>query len=174
MRRVAEIKLLEFAVSLRYYCPMNTKALNCAMVCNLIICEDLKSKRKGSTTDFDPFFQNFYLYVLSEIQDLDKETEDKDQWATTMSLRAALELAEEISTYFDASSRESFMSKLNIISKESETSSLRNIQALNPVIDADKFVYILLEEYLTSRRKLEVEIVESFLKNAHSDKGRRV
>lgn len=171
MRRVAELKLLEFLVSLRYYCPTNTQALNCAMICNVIICEDVKSKRKGSTTDFDIYFLNFYLYVLSEIQDQDKEDQQNDKSVSTMSLKVAIDLAEEISTYFDVSSREGFMTKLNSIARDTETSSVRGLPSTSPMIYIDKFIYILLEEYLTSKKKMEVEIIESFLMNAQSDKS---
>lgn len=57
--------------------------------------------------------------------------------------------------------------------------SLTNLATTTPVtgplsIDLDKLVYVLLEEYLSAKRKNELTFVEDFLKKLKSDKGKHL
>lgn len=62
MRRVAEMKLLEFIVSIKYYMKSKARALTAAMLCNLLVIED-PTIVKNSAANFDIYLQNFFAYV---------------------------------------------------------------------------------------------------------------
>lgn len=174
MRRIAELKLLEFIISLRSFAPHKSMALTCSMLCNLVTCDENKSKRKGSISDFDIYFQNFFLFILRELEEVTTNIQISDELVTTVELRAAIEVVEEISNHFDSSTKDSLLNKLNGIGTLGEASSMRNIQSSPSRIDLDKLIYILLDEYITAKRKLEVDIIENFLNKAQTDKGRAI
>jgi hypothetical protein len=67
MRRMAEIKLLEFIVSIKYYMKSKARALTAAMLCNLLSIED-PTIVKNSAANFDIYLQNFFAYVYQLFQ----------------------------------------------------------------------------------------------------------
>lgn len=171
MRRIAELKMLEFVISLRTYASQRTMALTCAMLCNLVQCDDSRSKRKGSPTDFDIYFQNFFLYILRELEEVTNNVRVSEDQVLTVDITAAIEVAEEISYYFDATTRDSLLKKLNSMGATSQAQATKSSRNSSNTIDLDKLLYIFLDEYITAKRKLEVDIVEAFLAKASSDKG---
>jgi hypothetical protein len=172
MRRIAELKLLELIISLRNFAPHKSMALTCSMLLNLVTCDETRSKRRGSPSDFDIYFQNFFIYILRELEEMSNNIQLSEDLVPIIELRAAIDLVEEICTHFEQSTKDALMSKLNSIGALGEPSSTRNLQTSENRIDLDKLVYILLEEYITSKRKLEVDIVESFLNKFQTDKGK--
>jgi hypothetical protein len=178
LRRLAEIRLLEFTTSLKFFCRSKTKALNCALLCNFATAEDSRVKRASPLTDFDLYIQNYFMYISRLVEDTagpilpsDDDTNYIELKFVKRFLIKALEVAEEITKHYEIATKEVFMNKLKAIAGSFEVSSVRSLNGAAVSIDIDKFYYILFEEYLTSKRRMEVEFIEEFLKKTKSDRG---
>ena len=74
--------------------------------------------------------------------------------------------------YNEMSSHDYFLTRLKNLSVSNEPASTKGLNEVLLWIDLDKFVYIMLEEYVSSKRKLEVEFTEEFIKKVKGDKGK--
>lgn len=148
-RRLAELKLLEFLISLRYYITKWPRAQLFGYMIKVIPYEKVSSE-SGFIPKIDIYSENFFLFVIKNLFN-SLEINEENDGNCTVPLEKTLKIVENILDVFVSE-----VDKRKIISKISKTKKQESI------IDFDKLIDIILQEYFEARKNRYRMLSKSF------------
>eukprot|EP00828_Plagiopyla_frontata_P021586 TRINITY_DN28172_c0_g1_i2.p1 TRINITY_DN28172_c0_g1~~TRINITY_DN28172_c0_g1_i2.p1 ORF type:complete len:429 (-),score=45.32 TRINITY_DN28172_c0_g1_i2:28-1314(-) len=170
IRRLAELKLLEFLVSLKYYCKLWSKALLFTNMCGITLYKSSTKDDGGFTYNFDIYTQNFVLESLKKLRKYQgsKFYLEHSEGYTWLHKDKLDEIQKEIMQFLPEVNKQRAVSKISKLIKRIERPE---DQQLMDGFDADKMMDIIMEEYFELKRKNYKIIQKGFAKLYESENG---
>ncbi|KAL4466811.1 hypothetical protein ABPG74_010408 [Tetrahymena malaccensis] len=159
-RRLAEIRLFEFLISLRYYMKNHTRAMTFALLCNV-------SQLSGSSGDnftfkFDIYIQYFFLFAFKRLNELKKHFIEQDGF-TYIPKDYLPELLRDVLIFITEGARQKILTRVG--------KACLKLNDDQEVIEVDKILDVYLEEYIEGKKKLIRNLTKNYSKIYESDHG---
>ena len=153
IRRLAEVKLLEFIISLRYYTKFWLKAETFAMLMDVMRFIPLADQTDMYNYRSDYYSQNFFFQVYKRIMIFEQITEEDG--TVYVSTKKVKKLMKPMLFFSDEISRSRLFVRLE-----------KDIRIFDKVecADFDYALMLFMEEYYSVRRKLTNQITKLFSK----------
>ena len=153
IRRLAEVKLLEFIISLRYYTKFWLKAETFAMLTDVMRFIPLADQTDMYNYRSDYYSQNFFFQVYKRIMIFEQITEEDG--TVYVSTKKVKKLMKPMLFFSDEISRSRLFVRLE-----------KDIRIFDKVecADFDYALMLFMEEYYSFRRKLTNQITKLFSK----------
>lgn len=162
MRRVTELKLLELLVSLKYFVKIWPRALAFANMCGITSINKLNDlKVVTSTNEWDIYTQNFFLFAYEKIM-AESESIIEHSEGTSWLLKKRIEpVVNHILGFVSEVGRKKIVANLlNQIRFIGEGPD-KDAEGL----DIDKFLIVLVGEYMEAKKMNLKQITKNFYKN---------
>lgn len=162
MRRVTELKLLELLVSLKYFVKIWPRALAFANMCGITSINKLNDlKDVTSTNEWDIYTQNFFLFAYEKIM-AESESIIEHSEGTSWLLKKRIEpVVNHILGFVSEVGRKKIVANLlNQIRFIGEGPD-KDAEGL----DIDKFLIVLVGEYMEAKKMNLKQITKNFYKN---------
>jgi len=165
LRRIAEIKLLEFLVSLKYYSKVWSRA---TIFTNLA---GISSYIKGTLNepnfsyDFDAYVQEYFFFIYSKISSENMHIFDHIEGQTFIPKEKLEELTKQTLFFYNDYDRKRFLGKIAKFQKKI------NPEDANECMDVDKLLEALLDEYFEAKKKNFKTLAKNFSKFYETDHG---
>lgn len=162
LRRIAELKLFEFLISLRYYSKSYPRATQFAYLAN-ILHYPVPVGEHAYIYKYDVYAQMFYFYVLKRLLLEGSQIVENESY-TFLPKTAALELSNEILSQFTDQQKQKVNQKIMKQSAKLDQSSAE-------FFDLDKLMDLLMEEYFESKKRANKMIAKQFQKIFEQENG---
>jgi len=166
LRRIAEIKLLEFLVSLKYYSKLWPRAT--IFTCLTGISTYIKmgsSAEPNFSYDFDAYVQEYFLFIYSKLSTEFMHIFDHPEGQSYMTREKLDDFVKQTLFFYNENDRRRFLSKLSKITKKI------NSEDNNEHVDVDKLLEALIDEYFEAKKKNFKILAKNFSKFYESDHG---
>ena len=165
VRRLAEIKLLEFLISLKYYAKIWPRALTFANLCNII--PYTKPPQENFPYNFDLYVQEYFFYCYSKVTGEKEFILEHGEGQTYLKKEKLEEITKNL-VYFDSDiEKKKFLAKLNKYCRKLDTTEGENIEA----VDIDKLLEFSIDEYFEMKKRNFKSLSKKFSKTFETDNG---
>ena len=164
LRRIAEIKLLEFLVSLKYYSKVWSRA---TIFTNLAgISSYIKGTNEPNLSyDFDAYVQEYFFFIYSKISSENMHIIDHAEGQTFMPKEKLEEFTKQTLFFYNELDRKKFLGKIAKFQKKI------NPEDANECMDVDKLIEALIDEYFEAKKKNFKTLAKNFSKFYETDHG---
>lgn len=163
---MAELKLLEFLVSLKYYSKQSPRALLLANLCNII--PYAKPLQESFPYNFDLYTQEYFFYIFSKI--IIGEASSIIEYNDTQTLlknEKLDEISKTLLCFAPEIDQKRFLSKLTRLIKKVECPNGEVFEG----VDVDKIFDSSIEEFFESKKKKFKTLTKKFSKMYETDNG---
>ncbi|EGR27670.1 hypothetical protein IMG5_191360 [Ichthyophthirius multifiliis] len=158
IRKIAEGKIFELLVSLRFYIKNQTRALYFSLLCNLT---KYYYNSNENSNKFDIFAQNFFFFTFKIIMKY-KNNIIEYQENEYFQLNILTLIIDEIISFFQENIKQKTLQKLQKFYIQQETQE---------IIEIDKILEVIMEEYFELKKKNYRNITKQFSKVYENENG---
>ena len=161
LRRMAELKLLEFLVSVRFYLKTYSRAITFSLLAGLTQYPP-QTGENASIYKFDIYLQEYFLYFFQRLQAFAGILLEVEGF-TYLDKAHCLEVVRENARFFGESALQSLTQKVE--------KSAKRVQNTNDMVDIDVLMDILIEQYFDGRKKNLKQLVKHFQQAHDTENG---
>lgn len=166
VRRIAEIKLLEFLISLKYYAKIWPRALLFANLCNII--PYTKPIQENFPCVYDLFLQEYFLFCFSRVANTENSFLLELNEGQTLLKRERLEdVAKDLVFFYPDAERRRFILKISKTIKKVDLAEGNSFEGS----DVDKIFEYAIEEYFEMKRRNFKALSKKFAKFYENENG---
>ena len=158
MRRISELKLLEFIASLKYYVGFWPRAIIFARLCGIMGSIEKNGSSNNNCdlerlgiNDYDIYTQHFFFWVYKQIfsksQEAFSESPSGNTWLDAKNIPKLNKL---VLRFIKDDQLMAFEAK---VKSKTENFSLKGKDKQTEGIDIDKYMFLVLEEFIEIRRR---------------------
>lgn len=162
MRRTAELKLLEFLVSLKYYVKIWPRAQTFAKMCNIIgVGKSRDPQDVVNTYEYDIYLQNFVIFAFERIVADPASLIDHSEGTTWVIKERLEDIANSILVFQGDFARKKFLTQLQQQYRFIGEGPDKDAEG----VDVDKLLLAFIDEYVEAKRKNIKAMTKYFYKN---------
>ena len=166
VRRIAEIKLLEFLISLKYYAKIWPRALLFANLCNII--PYTKPMQENFPCVYDLFLQEYFLFCFSRLVNTENAFLLELNEGQTLLKREKLEdVAKDLVFFYPDAEKRKFIFKISKTIKKVDLPEGNSFEGS----DIDKIFEYAIEEYFEMKRRNFKALSKKFGKYYENENG---
>jgi hypothetical protein len=165
LRRLAEMKLFEFLVSLRYYAKTWPRAATFAVQCGIAHhAPAVAHGAEGHIYRCDVYLQHYFMHSYAHLRERSAHFYEADG-STYLSRTHTIDLLSELLASFDEQVRN------KVITKAERTATKKFEERPEPLFDIDRLLDLAVDEYFEAKRRLNRTLAKTFAKAFESDQG---
>lgn len=165
VRRIAEIKLFEFLISLKYYSKIWPRAILFANICNIIPYS--KGTQENFPYNFDCFAQEYFFYCYLQLLKDNSAIVEHNDGQTYIKKEKSEDLLKNLVFFAGEPEKKRFSSKITKITKKIENESSESLE----VIDVDKILEFSIEEFFEAKKRNFKNLSKKFQKICETNNG---
>jgi len=167
LRRTAEMKMLEFGVSLKYYLKTWQRAATFANICNISnIKLDGSGPNSAGMSEFDIYAQNFYLYAFTKVTGEATNIYDNSDGSSYLIKDKIEDIANQVLAFDNETSRRKWIVGLYKYYKTFSDNG-KDIEG----IDIDKLLHVFMEAYFDAKNRNNQSLTKQFYKQQNNGEG---